>query len=264
MISFTSYTWGADKPASKPAAKAAPKAAAKAAPKSAAKAAKAAPKAVSKATPKATKASTPVHKPNARAAPGTLKTGYTRTLEDAQKPTRPPQGKTETLTCRDGTEDRHARMGVVLVGGRIESFAYYSKWKPRTCSIYLRRHRDPYSKWIDKGSLTNVNLERGLFMIEQRPGEYRFVFRDIDRERYCGMEGTINGTLTLRKGAERCEVTGIMEEGAPLGEAYASVEQSPPAAVSASPSEPAPAKQVAQRNRRDDGPWPTPTGWIAD
>jgi hypothetical protein len=159
-------------------------------------------------------------------------------------------------------------MGVVLVGGRIESFAYYSKWKPRTCSIYLRRYRDPYSRWIDKGSLTNVNLERGLFMIEQRPGEYRFVFRDIDRERYCGMEGTINGTLTLRKGAERCEVTGIMEEGAPLGEAYASVEPTPPnppADVSASAPEATPARRVFRWSRsQDDSPFPTPTAGPGD
>src|SRR4051812_10342798 len=51
-------------------------------------------------------------------------------------------GPTETLTCRDGTEDRHARIGVVLRGGAVDSFAYYSKWKPRTCSIYLRRTGD--------------------------------------------------------------------------------------------------------------------------
>ena len=135
------------------------------------------------------------------------------------------RGKTETLACRNGTEDRHARIAVVLVGGRADSFAYYSKWKPRTCSIYLQRNRDGYSKWSDKGEVTSVNLERGLFLIEHHKGEYRFVFRDIDRERYCGMDGTINGTLTIRKGSERCELTGIMEEGVPLGQAVAHTEQ---------------------------------------
>ncbi|MGZ8266399.1 MAG: hypothetical protein ACXW20_02955, partial [Burkholderiales bacterium] len=35
------------------------------------------------------------------------------------------------------------------------------------------------------------------------------------------MEGFINGSLTIRKGNERCEIAGIMHEGAPLGQAYA-------------------------------------------
>ena len=134
------------------------------------------------------------------------------------------QSPSETLTCRLGTEDRHARIAVVLVGGRTDSFAYYSKWKPRTCSIYLQRHRDAYSRWSDKGNTTSVDLERGVFLIEHGKGEYRFVFRGIDRERYCGMDGTINGTLTIRKGSERCELAGIMDEGIPLGQAYANVE----------------------------------------
>src|SRR5687768_2994388 len=57
------------------------------------------------------------------------------------------RGKQETLACRLGTEDRHARIAVVLIGGKTDSFAYYSKWKPRTCSIYLQRWRDSFSKW---------------------------------------------------------------------------------------------------------------------
>jgi hypothetical protein len=136
----------------------------------------------------------------------------------AQKAAR--RGPTETLACRLGTEDRHARIAVVLVGGKTESFAYYSKWKPRTCSIYLQRNRDMYSKWADSGNITTVNLERGAFLIEHKKGEYHFIFRDIDRERYCGMDGVINGSLTIRKGSEQCELAGsIMEEGVSLGQA---------------------------------------------
>jgi hypothetical protein len=162
------------------------------------------------------------------------------------------RGKTDILTCRSGTEDRHARIAVVLVGGRADSFAYYSKWKPRTCSIYLQRNRDGYSRWSDKGEVTSVNLERGLFLIEHGKGEYRFVFRDIDRERYCGMDGTINGTLTVRKGSERCELTGIMEEGVPLGQAVAHVEQQRQQPQQVSPSvaaAAAPVRQPVARNR---------------
>ena len=106
---------------------------------------------------------------------------------------------------------------MVLIGGKTTEFAYYSKWKPRTCSIYLQRNRDSYSKWADTGNMTTVNLEQGVFLIEHKKGEYRFVFRDIDRERYCGMDGRINGSLTIRKGSDQCELEGIMEEGTPLG-----------------------------------------------
>jgi hypothetical protein len=137
---------------------------------------------------------------------------------------RAPQ-KSETLACRLGTEDRHARIAVVLVGGKTDSFAYYSKWKPRTCSIYLQRNRDAMSKWADSGNITTVNLERGAFLIEHKKGEYQFVFRDIDRERYCGMDGQINGSLTIRKGSEQCKLDGaIMEEGTPLGQAFVNME----------------------------------------
>lgn len=197
--------------------------------------------------------------------PKTVKAAYTPT----SAPTRILRGKTETLTCREGTEDRHARIGVVLVGGKVDSFAYYSKWKPRTCSIYLQRSRDPHSRWSDKGSVTNVNLEQGLFLIEHGKGEYRFVFRDIDRERYCGMDGTLNGTLTIRQGSERCEVAGIMEEGVPLGQAYAHLEQTRPAATAAvsaaAPAQGPPSRWFAQRTRRaDDSPFPTPTAGPVD
>lgn len=139
----------------------------------------------------------------------------------AQKPApkkAQPAGRSETLSCRLGTEDRHARIAVVVVRGKTDSFAYYSKWKPRTCSIYLQRNRDPYSKWADSGNVTTVNLERGAFLIEHKPGEYHFIFRDVDRERYCGMDGYINGSLTIRRGSEQCVLDGdIMVEGTPLG-----------------------------------------------
>ena len=147
----------------------------------------------------------------------------------AEKQKRAPPGKRETLACRLGTEDRHARIAVVLVGGKMNEFAYYSKWKPRTCSIYLQRN-DAHSKWKDSGAITTVNLERGAFLIEHKPGRYHIIFRDIDRERYCGMDGTINGSLTILKGNEACQLEGIMEEGTPLGQAQVNVEQAPPGA----------------------------------
>jgi hypothetical protein len=154
---------------------------------------------------------------------------------EAKKPEakakRQPPGRTETLACRLGTEDRHARIAVVVIKGRTDSFAYYSKWKPRTCSVYLQRNRDTYSKWADSGNITTVNLEKGAFLIEHKPGEYHFIFRDIDRERYCGMDGVINGSLTIKRGSEQCILEGdIMVEGTALGEAnVAREERAPPA-----------------------------------
>jgi hypothetical protein len=260
LLGFATSAWCADKPASKKVVKAAPKPAAKI-PR------KAAPKTVSKTASKA--ASKTVTKTSLKpAAKPPLKQTVKPALKPAFMPTHALRGPTETLTCRDGTEDRHARIGVVLIGGKVDSFAYYSKWKPRTCSIYLQRNRDGYSKWIDKGTVTNVSLEHGLFLIEHHKGEYRFVFRDIDRERYCGMDGTINGTLTLRKGTERCELAGIMDEGVPLGQAVAQLEQTaatPAPAVPESVPDAAASKQLAQRLRRQpQSAWPAAAAGISD
>ena len=179
-----------------------------------------------------------------------------------------PPGRTETLACRLGTEDRHARIAVVVLKGKTDSFAYYSKWKPRTCSIYLQRNRDSYSKWADSGSITTVNLEKGAFLIEHKPGEYHFIFRDIDRERYCGMDGVINGSLTIKRGSEQCILAGdIMVEGTPLGEANAHLKDQPePPAPSAGASDVAGtaaggATGAAEQTRevRSEGPAETTT-----
>jgi hypothetical protein len=242
----------------KPVVKAAAKTAAKSNPKAVTKApAKAAPKAPPKL------AANGVSRP---ARPSLLKTSFAPATVAASPALHGPR---EILTCRDGTEDRHARIAVVTVGGTPESFAYYSKWKPRTCSIYLQRNRDA-SKWIDKGAVTNVSTDRGLFLIEREKGEYRFVFRDVDRERYCGMGGTINGTLTIRKGSERCEVAGIMEEGVPLGQAVAYMEMEQNAQQAAAPSAPAQAAPVRPRHaleppRRDPAsPFPAAAVGLSD
>jgi hypothetical protein len=176
----------------------------------------------------------------------------------ATKPATPKRltGKQETLACRLGTEDRHARIAVVVVRGKTDSFAYYSKWKPRTCSVYLQRKGDMYSKWADNGNITTVNLEKGAFLIEHKPGEYHFIFRDIDRERYCGMDGVINGSLTIKRGSDQCVLDGeIMVEGTPLGQAFANREEdkapvgllpvTPQEAAKAPPDRSPPAGEVA-------------------
>jgi hypothetical protein len=169
----------------------------------------------------------------------------------------------ETLACRLGTEDRHARIAVVTIGGIVDSFAYYSKWKPRTCSVYLQRNRDMYSKWADTGAITTVNIEKGAFLIENKKGEYHFIFRDVDRERYCGMDGVINGSLTIRKGSEACVLDGeIMVEGTPLGQAFVNREEDKPPeglmpGVPSSKEESAAAPQAAGETKAAAAPEPT-------
>lgn len=120
--------------------------------------------------------------------------------------------KRENLACFTGNEDRHARIGVELVNQQVTYFAYYSKWKPRTCSIEARRG-GPYNRWEDKGALSVITLpdRKGTLLIERQGKGYRFAFRNVDRERYCGMDGKINGSLTVTRGNGRCVLQGVMD-----------------------------------------------------
>lgn len=130
------------------------------------------------------------------------------------RPAKPAAQKIERLACALGTEDSHARIAVEVLNGRVNRFAYYSKWKPRTCSVEVSRG-DAYSSWADHGSTTAVLLmeEMGLFWIDHGHGRYHFTFSDIDRMRYCGMGGKINGYLTIRRANQKCELDGLMENG---------------------------------------------------
>ena len=134
----------------------------------------------------------------------------------AKKQHAPMRGKLEKLSCKLGTEDRQARIAVELIGGRLKSLAYYSKWKPRTCSVYIVRD-DAWSKWEDTGGVTVVTLneEKGAFLIDYSRTAVKFLFREIDRERFCGMPGKITGSLTVTRGRDQCELEGVMDEKLP-------------------------------------------------
>jgi hypothetical protein len=121
--------------------------------------------------------------------------------------------KIEKLACTLGTDERHARIAIELVDGKVSRFAYYSKWKPRTCSMEVVRD-DAFSAWDDTGNVTVVTLleEKGAFLIDHERGKYHFIFREVDRMRYCGMEGKINGSLTIWKGRTQCALQGVMDE----------------------------------------------------
>lgn len=123
----------------------------------------------------------------------------------------PPRGPIEKYDCKIGTEDHHARIAILAQGGEVQSVAYYSKWKPRTCSVHLQRG-DSYSRWKDTGEAITVNTEYGDFLIQVSRGEYQLFFREVDRMHYCGMMGKLNGSMTVTRGPKRqCSVEGIMD-----------------------------------------------------
>jgi hypothetical protein len=133
----------------------------------------------------------------------------------------PPRGPVEKYDCKVGTEDQHARIAVLAQGGEVQSVAYYSKWKPRTCSVHLQRG-DAYSTWKDVGDATTITTEFGDFLIQVSRAEYQLFFREVDRMHYCGMLGKLNGSMTVTRGPKRqCSVEGIMDRNEPEPETAA-------------------------------------------
>lgn len=122
-------------------------------------------------------------------------------------------GKVERIDCKVGSEDLQARMAMEARGGHIASFAYYSKWRPRTCSMDLRRD-DPAIKWrlTDEGA-TRAQTPHGIFLIRVDEDAYVFEFWDVSRQKYCGMEGFTNGTMTIKRktGEPVCSVAGLLD-----------------------------------------------------
>ncbi len=120
--------------------------------------------------------------------------------------------RAEKLACQTGTEDRHARIAMEVVKDKARRFAYYSKWKPKTCSIDATRG-DAYTKWSDKGNVTTVTMAKGTAVIERlKAGEFRVTFKNVDREFYCGLDGELNGSVTVWKNKHECALEGVMDE----------------------------------------------------
>jgi len=156
----------------------------------------------------------------------------------------PPRGPIERYDCKVGTEDQHARIAVLAQGGEVQSVAYYSKWKPRTCSVHLQRG-DAYSRWKDTGDATTISTEFGDFLVQVSKAEYQFFFREVDRMHYCGMMGKLNGSMTVTRGPKRqCSVGGVMErnESEPVDTAQAAQPSGtpPPIATITPPGPPLP------------------------
>jgi len=127
-----------------------------------------------------------------------------------------PKRRSEKLACFTGTEDRHARIGVELVNEQVAYFAYYSKWKPRTCAFDFARN-SPGTKWrLTPDGATRVHTSEGRFLIRTRSDAYVFEFEQVQRGRFCGMPGEINGTMTITRGRKHaCTVSGILDTNDP-------------------------------------------------
>jgi hypothetical protein len=129
------------------------------------------------------------------------------------KPLPVAKGAIEQIDCLNGLENLHARMSLEARGGQITSFAYYSRWQFYTCSIVLDQ-RDPKTRWrrTSQGA-TRVQTPQGSFVIHADPESYVFEFQNVQRAKFCGMYGSINGTMTILRNAAppRCTVAGILE-----------------------------------------------------
>jgi hypothetical protein len=123
------------------------------------------------------------------------------------------KGALERIDCTSRVGEFHARMALEARGGQIVSFAYYSKWKPRTCALDFERS-DPKTKWrLMLDGATRVQTPQGIFVIRARDNAYIFEFQEIQRQKFCGMMGHINGTMTILRKTQppSCSVVGVLD-----------------------------------------------------
>lgn len=122
-------------------------------------------------------------------------------------------GELEQIDCKVGSEDLHARMALEARGGQVAGFAYYSKWRPRTCSLDMQR-ADPMTKWrLTEDGETRVQTPYGSFLIRAQPGAYEVEFVDVERQRFCGMDGHTNGRMIVKRRSPQpqCSVAGLLD-----------------------------------------------------
>lgn len=133
-------------------------------------------------------------------------------------------GVVERLDCKVGGDDLQARMAVEARGGQVVSFAYYSKWRPRTCSLDMQRDA-PFTKWrLTTDGATRVQTYHGWFLIRARPDAWEFEFRDVERQQFCGMDGYTNGTMRISRGSTlKCSVAGLLDRDDELPVEFAGV-----------------------------------------
>ena len=127
------------------------------------------------------------------------------------------KGAVERIDCKTGEEYLHARMALEAHGGQVTFFAYYSVWKPRTCSLAFERNKAG-AKWrLTPDGATRVHTPQGRFLIRTLPDAYVFEFEQVQRQKFCGMYGEINGSMTIKRGVDPpvCSVISIMDANDP-------------------------------------------------
>lgn len=129
------------------------------------------------------------------------------------KPLPALQGAAERIDCMTGEENLHARIAFEALGGQVTYFAYYSKWKPRICSLDFARNASGTNWRLTLDGATRVHTPQGRFLIRTRPDAYVFEFEQVQRQKFCGMSGEINGSMTVKRGAgtPECSVVGVMD-----------------------------------------------------
>lgn len=123
------------------------------------------------------------------------------------------EGALERIDCLSGREDLHARVALEARGGQVTSFAYYSRWSFRTCSISLDQ-RDTGARWrLTEDGATRVQTPHGSFLIRADADAYRLEFRNVERMKFCGMYGRMSGEMVVRRRTEppQCETSGILD-----------------------------------------------------
>ncbi len=117
----------------------------------------------------------------------------------------------ERFSCRTGPNDEQARLIVEVVKSRPMEFAYYSRLGTSVCSIHGRRG-DAFTKWEDNGGgKTAVRLLAGSVQLEYKPGHFSIKFAQVDRMRYCGMYGELNGSVETSSKKSECGLTGVFD-----------------------------------------------------
>jgi hypothetical protein len=122
-------------------------------------------------------------------------------------------GAIERIDCMSGKPDSHARIAFEAQGGQVLGFAYYSTWRPRTCSLEVKRNATG-TKWrMTPDGAVRVHTPQGRFLIRTSTDAYVFEFEHVRRQKFCGMPGEINGTMTIKRGSGKpeCSVAGIMD-----------------------------------------------------
>jgi hypothetical protein len=123
------------------------------------------------------------------------------------------RGALERIDCKSGNEDLHARVALEARGGQITSLAYYSRWRFRTCSISLDQ-RDAKIRWRrTEDGATRVQTPSGSFLLRADTDNYTIEFRNVLRNKFCGMYGRLNGVMTVRRNADppQCSVAGVLD-----------------------------------------------------